>query len=794
MAWQAVSDSPFRELFMNGPTGNSPKSARPNLTRLLGLLAIPVLLVVFTLALGRGTMFNASPKTGVFKLKDGVWSSTDALPGAAGDIQASPAGVVWVSTSFHAGFSKTTSGHWTSFSGSDFGTTTNYMWGGFALAGEDVWGATQEGVVHYDGTRWQLHRDALATDKPASIVADRTHVWVIDDDGNLSTFDGSRWTIRSLKQELPTISWGGDMSFRRPALALGNNGTIWLLWKGLWRLHDGKWDEVRSDGRSQKDAVFAGKAAEGIWIANAAGLIALNAAGDVVARVTKAELGLARSGLIQGVATSGASLWVATNEGLFQREAGSWQKLPTPAPGVSNLDRLAVAQDSSVWVIGAPPLSASHLGPIFGMIALSIGGLVFMTRVIAKYKIGAVKHVSSVRETVEHSAGPLPETDELILTPAEVEKKLSPAKFATAVIVLPLLVAGAAIGAMFLMRRFWPDAPQWILPVAITVIGLIAGLVVTYRRAKKRGNPKTFPRRLLTALLTFAGFYLLDWVMRLAPKWAPGKYGWWWGIVAIFALGLLAAVFLPVVGDLLPMWWADRALKRANYAEALRRVDLFLRLRPQSAGLLYTRGTILWLAGRQVEAEDALRQSLAAGQTRAEVLQALPLENLAYVLIEQGRYTEAIRSLEGSIKILPDRGGPYVPLAETYLRQKSEPQKALQLADQAIELKEKSATQKRSNRQAYADAWALRAWALGLLGRRAESNESMQKALVESNREYKPNFAGTLYHLGQALLSQGNQSAAVEKFSEARGLDPSGNYGSLAVRALREHSVWGDRG
>src|SRR6266446_3336913 len=80
---------------MNGPTGNLSKSTRPNLVRLLGLLAIPVLLVVFTMVLGRGSMLDASPKTRVFKFKDGVWSSTDALPGAAGDIRISPRGVVW---------------------------------------------------------------------------------------------------------------------------------------------------------------------------------------------------------------------------------------------------------------------------------------------------------------------------------------------------------------------------------------------------------------------------------------------------------------------------------------------------------------------------------------------------------------------------------------------------------------------------------------------------------------------------------------------------------------------------
>ncbi|HEX4592714.1 MAG TPA: tetratricopeptide repeat protein [Bryobacteraceae bacterium] len=778
---------------MNGSTGNQPKPARPNLARLLGLLVIPTLLVVFTLALGRGSILNSSPQTRIYKFKDGTWSSTDALPGAAGDIQVSLGGVVWVSTSFHAGFSKTTDGHWTSYSGSDFGTTTNYMWGGFVLTGEDLWGATQEGVVHYDGKGWKLYKEALASDKPASIIAEGTRVWVIDDDGNFSIFDGSRWSIRSLKKEMPAVSWGGDMSFRRPALTLGPDRTVWLSWKGLWQLQGGRWVEVRPDGKSPRTAEFAGVTSAGVWIVNGTELIAIDAAGQVVTRVNKSDLGLGPAGALHRVAASSGSLLVATSEGLFQREARSWQKLSLPAAGVNNLDRIVVAPDSSVWVIGVLPMSASRFGPLFGMIALSIGGLVLMTRTLAKHAKGSVHRNTGIRETVQRSAGPLPESDEPILTPEDAGKKISPGKVSTTFIALLVVPAAVAVTAMFLLRRFRPDAPQWILPVAITVIGLMVGLIVTYRRAKKRGNSKPLGRRVLTALLTFAGIYLLEFVMRQGPKWIPGKHNWWWEIVGIVVIGLCAAVFLPLVGDLLPMWWAERALKRADYAGALRRVDLFWRLRPRSAGLLYTRGTILWLAGRAKEAEDALRESLAAGQKQAEVMQALPLENLACVLIEQGRYAEATKSLEGSIDILPDRGGPYVPLAEAYLRQKSEPEKALQFVDQAIALKEKSPMQKRVNRQAYADAWALRAWALGLLGRRAESDESIQRALSESDQKDKPNFAGTLYHLGQALLSQGNRSAAVEKFNEARKIDPSGNYGSLAASALREHSLWGDR-
>ena len=777
---------------MNASSSTSPKPPRPKPTRLLTVLVIPVLIAIVTIVLGRSTILY-SAKTAVYRFNNGAWSATDALPGTAEDIQVSPQGVVWVSTSFHAGLSKTNAGHWTSYNGSDFGTATNYPWGGFTLSGEDVWAATQEGVVRYSGDRWRLYKDALATDKPASIVATGSRVWVIDQDANLSSFDGSHWSIRNLKKDMPGVSWTQDVSYRRPALAVGADGRLWLLWKGLWRLDDGRWGEILVDGRPRRYAEFAGHTSDAIWIADGSELIALNAAGEVVSRLTKTAIGMTAAGTIYRVSSNPASLWVATSEGLFERDSRSWRKIPPPASGVISIECLVVAPDSSVWVIGALPTRTGRLGPIFGMIAIALAGLVFTTRSVVKYAKGATDRGAAVRETVQRSAGALPESDQPILTREELEKQTSPARISLTFLLILLVPALIAVASLFLLRRFWPDAPQWILPVGIAMIGLIIGLLITYRRAKQSGQSTRAGRRILTALLTCAAFYLLDFLMRQAPRWVPGRHGWWWEIIAIIAVGLLAAVLIPVVGDILPMLWANRALRRGDYAAALRRIDLFLRLRPRSAGLLYSQGTIQWLAGRQKEAEEALRGALSSGQQHADGTQALHLENLAYVLMEQGRYREALQSLEGSINILPDRGGSYLPLAETYLRQNSEPAKALAMADRAIELKEQSPIQKRSNRQAYADAWALRAWALAVLGRRGEASQSIEKALAESDRGDKPYFAGTLYHLGQALISQGDRSAAIEKFSEAKRVDPAGNYGSLAARALREHSVWGDR-
>ena len=159
--------------------------------------------------------------------------------------------------------------------------------------------------------------------------------------------------------------------------------------------------------------------------------------------------------------------------------------------------------------------------------------------------------------------------------------------------------------------------------------------------------------------------------------------------LAVLGLGLVT-VFAVTLGAMwLPTHWTIAALRRANYDRALKRVRLLRRLRPRSPLLLFLHGTVLLEGGRHTEAEELLRESLAEGQdspSHAEA-QGSALENLGYALLEQQRYGEAVQAFEGSIEINPGSAGPYSGLAEAYLRQATDPERALELMEKALEHK-----------------------------------------------------------------------------------------------------------
>jgi hypothetical protein len=50
-------------------------------------------------------------------------------------------------------------GAWVHYGAADFGTTTELV-AGFALQGEEVWAATGEGVLRFDGNKWTLYPEA----------------------------------------------------------------------------------------------------------------------------------------------------------------------------------------------------------------------------------------------------------------------------------------------------------------------------------------------------------------------------------------------------------------------------------------------------------------------------------------------------------------------------------------------------------------------------------------------------------------------------------------------------------
>jgi tetratricopeptide (TPR) repeat protein len=258
----------------------------------------------------------------------------------------------------------------------------------------------------------------------------------------------------------------------------------------------------------------------------------------------------------------------------------------------------------------------------------------------------------------------------------------------------------------------------------------------------------------------------------------------------LFLLLVLPVILIgfPVIMFGVPLstlYWVHLALRQADYATALKRTAQLQRWRGKTAEMLFTEGTIQLFAGQLAQAEARLRDSLIEGQRRGGLFeQSVALENLGCVLMEQRRYDEALPTFESSLKIKPDRGGPYNYLGELYLRQGREPQRALELIDRALHYKRATWFSRFIDRYMLGEMWSNRAWALALLNRERESAEAIVRGLQETDRKFKPALAGLYWRAGQARRFLNDKPAAVDYWQRARQVDPQGLYGQLAAQAL----------
>jgi tetratricopeptide (TPR) repeat protein len=189
-------------------------------------------------------------------------------------------------------------------------------------------------------------------------------------------------------------------------------------------------------------------------------------------------------------------------------------------------------------------------------------------------------------------------------------------------------------------------------------------------------------------------------------------------------------------------------------------------------------------AGRSADAEAALRQSLV-GET-SSVHKSLVLVNIGYTLLGEGRYNEAKQALEEAIALRPDGAVAYSTLAEVYLRQGIEPQKALDLLNKGIEYKRASDRQMTVDLHIFGYLYANRAWALWLLGHAVEAGEALDEARKYSTVDIKPGAAGVHYRIGRVLLAEKRNTEADREFRQARQIDPNGIYATLSEAALRD--------
>jgi len=231
---------------------------------------------------------------------------------------------------------------------------------------------------------------------------------------------------------------------------------------------------------------------------------------------------------------------------------------------------------------------------------------------------------------------------------------------------------------------------------------------------------------------------------------------------------------------------------------------------------LRRKGLDLLLAGQPVKAERYYRKSMAMLDTSDQVR---PLVCLASALMDQGRYDESRECLERALELGDSTGSGQGSMADLLLKMGTDPEKALEMADLAVEL-----TTHTSRRDIYfggevsndlrrATYWARRAHALAQLSRRAEARQAIDRALriVEAAKaeaqQTRPHnsilvmmvlgsrrlnhhrdlaIATTHWRIGLAFLALENSSEAIDHFRITRDTDHRDKYRRLAQRQLMQ--------
>jgi hypothetical protein len=404
--------------------------------------------------------------------------------------------------------------HWTRYDHRDFGSHSDWMRGGFAVRGREVWGAAIDGVVHFEGNSWRPYPEALKTHWPTAIVAGRSGVWALDQEGNLSHFDGTKWTIRSLADAM--LVRAGDDDDEEPRIALTGSDTLWVQWHGLW-LQDGDgWRAVQPAGIDTAKAWLMGEDGENVWmwLWDAGEIAAVTSEGRVTARHALPPGALGRA-QIRRLVSAGGRIWIAGSSGVNLYAEGRWRDLGKP-PGCRTIQDLALAPDGSIWVIGeSRPLArvAGFVGPPLAAcdVALIVIGLV-----IAAWLQGRAENRLERERAVVAAAGPLPGLD-VTDADAEIARRARSVRWflCTFLVGFPFLLFGISnLVSMPAAGRL--GLPQWELYVAVLTAAAIVGFGVRAVVLRLRGSETKRESRFRQAI------------------WGPAKWILWMAVVGCF--------------------------------------------------------------------------------------------------------------------------------------------------------------------------------------------------------------------------------------------------------------------
>jgi tetratricopeptide (TPR) repeat protein len=704
------------------------------------------------------------------------WQSLPPLADRIESLGVSPGGAVWaLAFTYRQGdvFARLEGGSWRVYGEKEMGADHPYA-SRFVFDGEEIWSATDEGMLHWDGQRWKVDADQ----KASLVVCGNGRAWALDEKGQLSRFEGGKWT--ALNVAPPDEKWqeedsGWDIS----ALARTSDGALWLTVHKLWRFDGTAWRAVAPDGQEIEDAELLGGTNDRVWLRVGQGLQSVSMNGKAQRVYAPSEIGLEGRDGVSHMAWRDGRTYIATwNGGLLEFDGQHWQRLTPPAGSGSRISSLDVGQGGEIFAVG-------HLSNPYWKYArhtrwavpLAFALVVFAIPVwlVRSFKRERLQEHQRARQALEHATGEAPER--LQRAERRLEKESS---WGGASATVGLTVA--AMVGFSVLRFFWRGLPAWAFLVLALGLHLAHGL----RRSRVKRTPKPW-----------------DPIEPGGPRYEwEGVGKGLVGSLAIFCL-MNFDVFYRHVGDPIPLlliaFWAwilympiwgrfvNSAMRRGDWEGALRWNRRFSVLRPEGANALRTRGLILLLAGRYGEAEGVLRRAVTA--SKSGFGQAIALEFLADVLMEQGRYDEAMRGFEAALHAYAGYRRPYRGMAEALLRQRRDPMRALELVESILADGGKTPG-RLTNGKVLDDYWSLKAWALAELGRGGEVPAAAENAIRATNLKSATETALTYHRLGMAMQVLGNESAANDYLKRARDADPTGRRGKLAKAALNEHSVF----
>jgi hypothetical protein len=735
----------------------------------LGIVGCPLIMRV-----NPGRMPDFSDTHTVYRFAGGRWIATQPFPGGVDDIQVSPSGIVWATSHWGTELVRWDGARWTRYKGSQIGAPGTVLSGGFALQGETVWAATTEGIASLENGNWRMYPEAVKTATATAITAGPSDVWAIDEEANLSHFDGMGWNIENLKSTPAGANWDELVQDTRLQLRTTDDGAPWLLLGGLWRLDDSGWRRLEMRNVDWERAELTGVNGDNVWVRTPSYLFEVTPEDRLGTLYSARMLPVDARATVWGASAADGRMWLATSKDLLVSDGSAWRHCGIP-PRTTMVREIATGSDGNAWVVSETrPIGriALWIAPVLGAAAALL--LVIGLLLVVWSKSAAEERLAADRAVLQ-AAGTIPGM-EAAAREAELKKRGRLMWWAVPAFLIgfPFVITAIGWGHVFL-RGKWPGAPDWVLWTAVWApIGLAAAffLLRSFRRRRKSA-PSLIGNEIWLVFLFAVACCVIH---RLPlPRWANADWLWLPGIIVF--------IFLLQLRNILAVYTTKSLWLSGQYDRALRRLRWLKIVGRPTAVMMQAEGTILSAAGRQAEAENCYRCALSSAGSSEPQFRNQVLCCLGFTLTELGRYEEAERCLETVIELGDKTGGARMGIADLLLLQEKEPEKALALIEQAMRI--------RLPKLVFADRMGSKAWALALIGRLQEMGDTIAVAVQGINPAQKTVAASVHWKIGKALAAVKRIPEAAEHFRAAWQADPQGHCGRISRRELEQYGAAG---